>query len=214
MVTHWFSRTQTVLVQRWRWVAGRSELVRSSAADDWASISNRTGRLPPDHWDGDGQALARLYPRNGLGNPARLVAGRRAARYECGTLRFDLLHPLHGQCWGKGGSGQLGTGHGDSFLPSRVVNVSGQGFLSVIPAFAGDADKVFAWAKVTYPAVFQRIGQMSSSELGYRYRSYADVHYLAVNDSGTSHLYYLGPLSNNTVLDLGALDYWVAQIAK
>ena len=55
---------------------------------------------------------------------------------------------------------------------------------------------------------------MSLSGLGYRYRSYADGHYLAVNDSSTSHLYYLGPLSNNTVLDLGALGEWVAQIAK
>lgn len=77
-------------------MTGKFELVRSSTPYDWASISIRTGRLPPGHWEGNGQALARLYPHHRLGHPARLVVGRRAARAERGALRFDLLHPLHG----------------------------------------------------------------------------------------------------------------------
>lgn len=73
-----------------------------------------------------------------------------------------------------------------------------------------DADKVFVWAEKTYASIFGR-GQATQSITGYRYRSYANGHFLAVNDSGTPRLYYLGPLSNNTVFDLGLLSGWVTQ---
>lgn len=73
-----------------------------------------------------------------------------------------------------------------------------------------DADKVFVWAEKTYASIFGR-GQATQSITGYRYRSYANGHFLAVNDSGTPRLYYLGPLSNNTVFDLGLLSGWLTQ---
>jgi PKD repeat protein len=73
-----------------------------------------------------------------------------------------------------------------------------------------DADKVFVWAEKTYASIFGR-GQATQTITGYRYRSYANGHFLAVNDTGTPHLYYLGPLSNNAVLDLGLLSGWVTQ---
>lgn len=72
----------------------------------------------------------------------------------------------------------------------------------------GDADAVFDWAQRTYPLVFSPAAP-SATLYGYRYRSYAN-HYLAVNETGTPHLYYLGPLSVFKVLDLGLLADFVA----
>jgi PKD repeat protein len=79
-----------------------------------------------------------------------------------------------------------------------------------VSTLIADADKVFVWAEKTYASIFGR-GQPTQTITGYRYRSYANGHFLAVNDTGTPHLYYLGPLSNNTVLDLGLLSGWVTQ---
>ncbi|MBK6595113.1 MAG: SMP-30/gluconolactonase/LRE family protein [Burkholderiales bacterium] len=79
-----------------------------------------------------------------------------------------------------------------------------------VSTLIADADKVFVWAEKTYASIFGR-GQPTQTITGYRYRSYANGHFLAVNDAGTSRLYYLGPLSNNAVLDLGLLSGWVTQ---
>jgi PKD repeat protein len=79
-----------------------------------------------------------------------------------------------------------------------------------VSTLIADADKVFVWAEKTYASIFGR-GQPTQTITGYRYCSYANGHFLAVNDTGTPHLYYLGPLSNNTVLDLGLLSGWVTQ---
>ena len=80
-----------------------------------------------------------------------------------------------------------------------------------ISSTATDADKVFAWAERTYTTIFSPAGQASQVIPGYRIRAYGGGHYLGVNDSGTAHLYYLGPLSNNAILDLGLLSVWVVQ---
>ncbi|MEI8159151.1 MAG: regulator, partial [Burkholderiales bacterium] len=66
-------------------------------------------------------------------------------------------------------------------------------------------------AERTYATIFGPVGQSSQTIPGYRVRAYAGGHYLGVNDSGAVHLYYLGPLNNNAVLDLGLLSGWVAQ---
>lgn len=85
---------------------------------------------------------------------------------------------------------------------SAGVSVSGAS-----AAFA-DADRVFLWAERTYAQYFSP-GQPTQTTTGYRYRGYANGHFLGVNDSGTARLYYLGPLSNNTLADLGLLSDWV-----
>ena len=76
-----------------------------------------------------------------------------------------------------------------------------------------DIDKVFAWAEKTYPTVFAPGGGASLAISGYRYRAYASGHFLAVSTPGTARLYYLGPLSNNTPLDLGLFSTWLATAA-
>ena len=78
-------------------------------------------------------------------------------------------------------------------------------------SFTADADKVFSWAERTYPDFFSPANGASQSITGYRFRAYNGGGFLAVNDSGIAHLYYLGPLSGNTVLDLGLLSSWLTQ---
>jgi hypothetical protein len=95
-----------------------------------------------------------------------------------------------------------------SFAPAAQVTLS---FTTVTSTTATDADKVFSWAERSLSQVFSPAGQPSQTLPGYRYRAYTGGHFLAVNDSGTAHLYYLGSLSNNTVLDLGLLSGWVIQ---
>jgi sugar lactone lactonase YvrE len=98
------------------------------------------------------------------------------------------------------------------------VNAGGTGStasvtVTVTPAVStliADADKVFVWAEKTYATIFGR-GQLTQTITGYRYRSYANGHFLAVNDTGTPRLYYLGPLSDNKPFDLGLLSGWLAQ---
>jgi hypothetical protein len=78
---------------------------------------------------------------------------------------------------------------------------------------ATDIDKVFAWAEKTYPTVFSPSGGASLNISGYRYRTYAGGHFLAVTTTETAHLYYLGPLSNGAPLDLGLFSNWLATAA-
>lgn len=74
-----------------------------------------------------------------------------------------------------------------------------------------DADRVFAWAEqhASYGSLFTQAWQPSQSAGGYYYRHYlSSDSYLGVSGS---KLYYLGPASNNALLDLGALSDWVRQ---
>lgn len=87
--------------------------------------------------------------------------------------------------------------------------------LSVIPHRIAyfDVERVLDWAERTYPQIFGPAGQSTLSLTGYRYRSYANGHFLAIQEASPARLLYLGPLSNNTALDLGLLSNWVAQAA-
>lgn len=81
--------------------------------------------------------------------------------------------------------------------------------LSVSIGINADADKVFNWVEKTYASIFSP-GAQTATLPGYRYRTYSGGHYLAVNESGTARLYYLGPLSSGQVADLGLLSAFSA----
>lgn len=97
------------------------------------------------------------------------------------------------------------TGQSGSATAQSITVTSGGSSTLIV-----DADKVFVWAEKTYASIFGR-GQATQTITGYRYRSYSGGHFLAVNDTGTPRLYYLGPLSNNALFDLGLLASWVTQ---
>lgn len=87
--------------------------------------------------------------------------------------------------------------------------------LSALPAAAvaathAESDCLFGWAESNYAAYFAPRGSPSQSYGPYYLRYYSQTStYLGVS-SETSRLYYLGPLSGNTILDLGDASTWYA----
>lgn len=155
-----------------------------------------------------------------LSTPVSVIGISNAVSVSAGSHSCALLNSGDMLCWGDDHYGQLGTGRLVlSFSPISVLGAGGHGLLNLLSSpptssLVDDADKVFAWAEKTYGTVFSPTGQTTQTIPGYRFRAYS-AHYLAVNDdSGTAHLYYLGPLSSNTVLDLGLLSMWVTQAGQ
>lgn len=71
------------------------------------------------------------------------------------------------------------------------------------------SDCLFEWAALRYPASFAPRGTQSLNIGAYYVRAYPQTaSYLAVS---ADRLYYLGPLSENTLLDLGAAITWYLQ---
>jgi len=71
------------------------------------------------------------------------------------------------------------------------------------------SDCLFNWAELTYTTLFAPRGSPSKSDGPYYWRSYSQTGaYLAVS---SGKLYYLGPLSSNTSLDLGASATWYSK---
>jgi hypothetical protein len=75
--------------------------------------------------------------------------------------------------------------------------------------FFSQADCLFNWAERNYPSLFDPLGAMSNTFVPYYYRYYSQTNTYLATSSADNHLYYLGPLSNNLVFDLGALSGWL-----
>lgn len=169
----------------------------------WSWGKNDKGQL------GDGSTTSRAAPTvvNGLGTISEVAAGQ----------NFSLVLAASGEVsgWGQNDYGQLGSGSNQSsVVPVTTRNSDGSVFrVAAAPTSSvnSDADKVFAWAQRTYPSFFAPANAATVDNVpGYRLRFHpATASYLGVNTSGTPHLYYLGPASNNTVLDLDLLSNWL-----
>lgn len=72
------------------------------------------------------------------------------------------------------------------------------------------ADTLFNWIEANYPAMFAPPGSKSMSFGPYFLRHYSGTNAYLVISSTTEHLYYVGPLSANTLQDLGAVQTWYA----
>jgi hypothetical protein len=68
------------------------------------------------------------------------------------------------------------------------------------------SDCVFNWAEATYPTHFPANGVASKNVLDYYYRYYPTLNAYLATASRDNHVYYFGPLTQNTLLDLGALS--------
>lgn len=71
-------------------------------------------------------------------------------------------------------------------------------------------DCLFNWAERTYPTLFAPAGATSTTSAPYYYRYYSQTSAYLATSSADNHVYYLGPASNSTILDAGALSTWLA----
>ncbi|MGZ5076177.1 MAG: PQQ-dependent sugar dehydrogenase [Methylobacter sp.] len=81
--------------------------------------------------------------------------------------------------------------------------------VSTAPNFSSRSDCLFNWAEITYRDLFTPAGPVSNTLAPYYYRYYAQTNAYLATSSADNHVYYLGPLSNNLILDLGALSPWL-----
>lgn len=105
--------------------------------------------------------------------------------------------------------GEVAAVSRDSGATVRLVRSA-----TTVSTLAADAERVFNWAERQYPQFFAPAGTtLDSAVPGYLLRAYAATgSYIGINTSGTPRLYYLGPASAQTLLDLGPLADWLAQV--
>ena len=75
--------------------------------------------------------------------------------------------------------------------------------------FPGEVDSAFAKVERTYRSELGAPDGPTQTTSGYRYRTYAGKHVFAVNEEGLPRFYYIGPISGNTLIDLGLLVEWM-----
>lgn len=169
--------------------------------------ANESGQL------GDGTYIYPSAPVTvtGINNAVSVSAG---ATYACAMLNDGAI-----KCWGRNRDGQLGNGTrspedppdpGSSGLPTVDTRVAPPPTNVLGFGPDGKADQIFWWAELANPTIFAPAGQASIATTGYRYRAYNNGHFLGVNQAGAAHLYYLGPMSDNALLDLNLLSFWLA----
>jgi len=74
--------------------------------------------------------------------------------------------------------------------------------------FNSQSDCVFSWAEKNHSSLFAPAGA-SNAAAPYYYRYYPGTNAYLATSSANNSLYYLGPLSGNAALDLGALSGWL-----
>lgn len=74
----------------------------------------------------------------------------------------------------------------------------------------GQSDCLFNWAERTYPTLFAPAGASSATLAPYYYRYYSQSRSYLGTSSMDGHVYYLGPIAGNSILDVGALSTWLA----
>jgi hypothetical protein len=78
------------------------------------------------------------------------------------------------------------------------------------PAFISQSDCLFNWAERNYPDLFAPAGAMSNALAPYYYRHYPQTETYLATSAADNYVYYLGPLSNNSIIDVGALSPWLS----
>ena len=93
--------------------------------------------------------------------------------------------------------------------PSGVGNTANVSVTVTMPVFTSASDCFFDWAEIAFPGFFAPAGGIPAVLTPYYFRYYSLTNAYLATSSGDSHLYYLGPLSNNLLFDLGALSGWL-----
>ena len=87
---------------------------------------------------------------------------------------------------------------------------TGQGRALTPLVFGNPAECLFNWAERSYSSLFKPALPESFNSPPYYYRSYSATVAFLGTSTQDQHVYYLGPLSNDTVLDVGPLASWLA----
>ena len=93
-------------------------------------------------------------------------------------------------------------------VASQTFTVTQAGI--TVPAFISRSDCLFNWAESIYPNLFAPMGAISNTLAPCYYRYYPQTNAYLATSSADNHVYYLGPLSNNSILDVGALSPWLS----
>jgi hypothetical protein len=96
--------------------------------------------------------------------------------------------------------------------PTVMFSQAGQAYnvrFSASGTLGVPSDCLFNWAEMTYSTQFSPPAA-SNTLAPYYYRYYSQTHAYLATSSADNHLYYFGPVSNNSVLDVGALPTWLA----
>lgn len=76
--------------------------------------------------------------------------------------------------------------------------------------FISKSDCLFNWAEKTYLRLFGPVSSTSRTLAPYYYRYYPQTNAYLGTSSADNHVYYLSPLSNNLILNIGALSPWLS----
>jgi hypothetical protein len=79
-----------------------------------------------------------------------------------------------------------------------------------VPDFTSQSECLFGWAERTFPDWFAPGGAASNTLAPYYYRYYSQTNAYLATSSADNHVYYLGPLSPNSILDVGPLAGWLS----
>jgi hypothetical protein len=82
--------------------------------------------------------------------------------------------------------------------------------IPVLPASISQPDCLFNWAERAYSNLFAPPGAVSGTSAPYYYRYYPTTNSYLGTSSVDSHVYYMGPMSNHSILDVGTLSGWLA----
>jgi tartrate-resistant acid phosphatase type 5 len=94
---------------------------------------------------------------------------------------------------------------GSSLIDSYTIRAA-----VTTPTFTSQSDCLFNWAERTYPNRFAPAGAASSTSAPYYYRHYSQTSAYLSTSPTNNHVHYLGPLSNYSILDVGALSGWLS----
>ena len=90
-------------------------------------------------------------------------------------------------------------------------NAPGLGFTTTgYSIFISQSDCLLNWAERNYPNLFAPAGAISNTWAPYHYRYYTQTNAYLAASSVDDHVYYLGPSSNNAIVDVGELSTWLA----
>ena len=93
--------------------------------------------------------------------------------------------------------------------PGTTVDIGAYEFVPTA-VFISQSTCLFNWAGSTFPGFFSPAGAIAGTLLSYYFMYYPATNSFLATSSADYHLYYLGPLTNNTVFDLGVFSGWVA----